>query len=287
MSAIRSISAATSAGALAGLESGDPEASGPTVVLLHGWPESSAAWRPLMTAAGARHLVAFDLPGIGGSVDVRTDGSTTAVAALLDEALASLGLDGVVLVGHDFGGMTAWAMLRAHPSRIGAVVIADTVVPGVEPWTAVHANPWVWHFRFHAIPNLPETLVAGRERAYFDFFFDVLGGATRVPDSAREAAVDAYRDPRALAAGFDWYRGLDSAAAWEHGCAGDAVDVPLTYIRGEHEGGEMGAYLAGFRAAGVRSVESVLITGCGHFTLDEAPEALWESIAAIEAPATS
>ena len=44
------------------------------------------------------------------------------------------------------------------------------VAPGVEPWTKVQANPYIWHFAFHSIPVLPETLVAGRERPYFDYF---------------------------------------------------------------------------------------------------------------------
>jgi hypothetical protein len=44
----------------------------------------------------------------------------------------------------------------------------------VAPWDAVERNPHIWHFAFHAVPELPEKLVAGNERAYFDFFYDAI-----------------------------------------------------------------------------------------------------------------
>ena len=49
--------------------------------------------------------------------------------------------------------MTAFAWLRDAPGDVERVVLMDTAIPGVEPWSAVVANPYVWHFAFHSIPG--------------------------------------------------------------------------------------------------------------------------------------
>lgn len=53
-------------------------------------------------------------------------------------------------------------------------------IPGVDPWEEVKRNPFIWHFAFHAIPDLPEKLITGKERVYFDYFFNTLSAK---PDS--------------------------------------------------------------------------------------------------------
>ena len=79
----------------------------------------------------------------------------------------------MTLVGHDIGGMVAYAALRQQPEP-ARVVVMDTVVPGLGPWKEVLANPHIWHFALHSVPDLPETLIPGREAQYFDYFYDAL-----------------------------------------------------------------------------------------------------------------
>jgi pimeloyl-ACP methyl ester carboxylesterase len=259
------------------VEAGDP--GRPAYVLLHGWPQSWHCWRGVLAlGAGQAHLVALDLPGVGDSTGDPTDGSKQALAAVVDGVIRSLGLHKPTLVGHDCGGMVAWACLRSG-ADLGRVVIMDTVVPGLDPWEAVLASPYVWHFAFHAVPGLPETVVAGRERSYFDYFFDALTpDPTRIAVEAREAAVVAYRRPEALAAGFGWYRSL-AADAVANAAQQDAVGIPLLYVRGSEEGGDIERYVAAFRKAGVTDVSSAVIAGAGHFTMEEDPVAVWRAIA--------
>jgi pimeloyl-ACP methyl ester carboxylesterase len=256
------------------------EAGRPAHLFLHGWPQSWQCWQGVMAeaAAAGAHVVAVDLPGVGDSVGDPTDGSKRALAGVVHELIGALGLERPTLVGHDCGGMVAWAYLRSF-DEVRRVVIMDTVVPGLDPWADVLANPYVWHFAFHAIAGLPETLVAGRERAYFDYFFDVLTpDPTRISAEARAASVAAYRRPGALAAGFSWYRSLAAdAAANAHDVA--PVGVPLLYLRGSEEGGDIERYLAGFRKAGVADVTAAVIAGAGHFTMTEDPAAVWRAIA--------
>lgn len=187
-----------------------------------------------------------------------------------------MGLTEVTLVGHDAGGMVAYACLR-RCQGLARVVVMNTVIPGVAPWETVLANPHIWHFGLHAVPALPETLVRGREAAYFDYFYDILSAdPARITREARAAHVDAYRAEGALTAGFDLYRAFGQDA--EDNAAVSRVDTPLRYLRGAHEHGDIAAYAAGFRAAGIANLTTGTIPGAGHFAPEEAPEAVWHLI---------
>lgn len=258
------------------VEAGDPAA--PPVLLVHGWPQSWAAWRGVMTAGAAQaRVIAFDLPGLGESTGDPTDGSKLELAAVVHGLVGALGLERPTLAGHDCGGMVAWSYAKTY-TDVSRVAILDTVIPGIDPWRAVLANPYVWHFAFHSIPHLPETLVAGHQRAYFDYFFDVLSPEPDlITEAAREAAVAAYSTESALAAGFSWYRHL-TADAKANAADDTPVATPLRYVRGSREGGDIEGYATAFRAAGFADVTTALVDGAGHFTLEEDPAATWQAI---------
>jgi pimeloyl-ACP methyl ester carboxylesterase len=259
------------------VEAGDP--GSPPVVFLHGWPESWRSWRAVMALAAPHvHAIALDLPGIGGSTGEATDGSKHEIAGVVHGVIEAMGLRDVTLVGQDAGGMVAYTYARAHD--VARVVIADVVVPGLGPWDEVLANPHVWHFAFHGVPELPERLVSGREAEYFDYFFDAVSAdPTAITKEARADYVEAYSRPAALTAGFNWYRTFPQDAARNRQVAEHGTSTPLLYLRGEHEGGDIAAYVDGFRDAGILDVSHGRVAGAGHFTQEEAPEATWHHIA--------
>ncbi len=260
------------------VEAGDPAAA--PVVFLHGWPESWRSWLPVMERADEQvRAIALDLPGVGESTGAATDGSKRELARVVRSVIGALALDGVTLVGHDAGGMIAYSYLRAYDD-VARVVIMDVVVPGVDPWDEVLRNPYIWHFAFHSIPELPERLVQGRQAEYFDFFYEVLcADPAKVGAEARAAYVEAYSRASALTAGFDWYRTFPRDAAENGETLGHETTTPLLYLRGEHESGDIDAYVAGFRAAGVAHVEQGIVPGAGHFAPEEAPEETWRLLA--------
>ena len=99
--------------------------------------------------------------------------------------------------------MIVYPYLRSF-GDLARAVIMDVVIPGVPPWQEVVRNPYIWHLAFHSVPRLPELLVQGHQREYFDFFYDVLSadpaaitpaGATgtpgRTPPTARSRPVSA------------------------------------------------------------------------------------------------
>lgn len=106
---------------LHGLEQG----AGPPLLLLHGFPDHAAAWRPLMTRLqGSLRVVAPDQRGYGDSSrpaaveDYRIDLLVADLIALLD----ALGLPEVHLCGHDWGGVLAFELAARCPGRVASLV---------------------------------------------------------------------------------------------------------------------------------------------------------------------
>jgi pimeloyl-ACP methyl ester carboxylesterase len=143
----------------------------PYLVLLHGWPQTGLAWEGVLADLGRDFFaLAFDLPGVGDSNGLPLSGEKTVIADLILKAAEAAGGKSIIVAGYDVGGMIAFACARDHGGRIDGAVVMNTVLPGIEPWSKIIADPRIWHFAFHAIPELPELLVAGHERAYFDYF---------------------------------------------------------------------------------------------------------------------
>lgn len=263
------------------VESGPPE--GRPFLFLHGWPESWRTWLDVMDAADEgrsdARIIAIDLPGIGESVGTVGGGSKLRLAETVHALVRRLGLAQPTLVGHDAGGMAAYAHLRRFDDA-ERVVIMNTAIPGVAPWNEVLRNPHIWHFGLHAVPNLPETLVQGRQREYFDYFYDALSAHPgRISAASRAAHAAAYRDDAALTAGFDLYRALPQDAEDNTALAeASASDTPLLYMRGDRESGDIDAYAQGFRNAGVTNLTTATVSDAGHFAQEEQPAEVWRII---------
>lgn len=259
--------------------------TGPAVVFLHGWPQDWHAFASIMAlAASDLHAIAIDLPGIGKSHVANASGDKRGIAAVVRTVMAKLGLTDTTLVGHDVGGQVVFAFLTTFPDDLQRAVIMDVVIPGISPWDEVLKNPYIWHFAFHSIPRLPETLVRGKEGPYFDFFFDLISSHPEaITADARSAYVKAYATPGALSTGFDWYRAFpeDARVNTAFASSPDHITTPLLYLRGEDEGGNLATYLEGFRAAGIEHVHGALIPESGHFASEEQPAAVWERISSF------
>lgn len=244
----------------------------PALILLHGWPHSGALYDGVIDELAVENFVlAFDLPGIGASRGAPPSAEKTVLADIVLAAAETLGARSIVMAGLDVGGMIAFAAARDHADRIAGAVVMNTVIPGVEPWSKVIADPRIWHFAFHAVPGLPETMVGGRERPYFDFFIDFLAGdKEKVTASMREAFVAAYARPEALKAGFDWYRSFELDA--KRNAVAKAIGTPMQYVRGDADARNIDDYVEGLRRIGVSDLQHEIIPG-GEFSPLEAPDA--------------
>lgn len=221
------------------------------------------------------HCVALDLPGIGDSETPPRANDKCTLAGYVHRVIDQLGLRDVTLVGHDAGGMIVYAYLHAFPDTVARAAILDVVIPGIDPWSDVIRNPQIWHFGFHAIPDLPERMVAGREAAYFDFFFDAIAASpSSISRDSRATYAAAYARPAALHTGFEWYRAFDQDARDNTASRGVAIKTPVLYVRGDRETGDIADYVRGLRDAGLADVHGAVLSGCGHFSPDEQPDHL-------------
>jgi pimeloyl-ACP methyl ester carboxylesterase len=260
------------------VEAGDLAA--PPVLLLHGWPQSWRTWRDVMTIGSTTaRMIAIDLPGVGGSTGDATDGSKRAIAEVVHGLIEAMQLEDLTLIGQDAGGVVAYSYLRTYDD-IARVVIVNAAIPGIDPWDELLANPFVWHIAFHGTPQLPEQLVQGRQREYFDYFYDLLApDPATITDEARAEYAEAYGTAEALTAGFNWYRAFGADARANRRSADHPPRTPLLFLHGEHEFGDLESYVAGLRSANVHDVTGAVIPGAGHFAQEDAPEQLWAAIA--------
>ena len=186
---------------------------GPAVILLHGYTQTSHMWRPLIPLLADKFtVIAPDLPGIGDS-DIPSDGLDMKSAAIRIHDLAkSLGVQKAEVVGHDIGLMVAYAYAAQFPAEVTKLVLMDAFLPGVEGWEAIYNNPGIWHFRFNG--PTPEALVKGRERIYFDYFWnDFAADKTHsIPEADRRAYAAAYARPGRMHAGWAYFVSFLQAA---------------------------------------------------------------------------
>lgn len=264
----------------------------PAILLLHGWPENWKAFKSVLHELGsAAHVVAIDLPGIGDSITAPCSYDKRTLAHSICRLIDVLKLEDVTLVGQDIGGQIVFAALHQVCPRIRRAVIASVAIPGLEPWDEILANPAIWHFAFHAVPYLPEHLVSAGIAEYFDYFYDELAAnPQRIERSLRQAFVAAYSGPKALHAGFEWYRAFERDVRDNQGFASNPVSTPVLYLRGRKDQGlPLDRYLTGLKSGGLQNVTGKLIPDSGHFIAIEQPvafaSAILEFVNAVSAPA--
>ena len=186
---------------------------GTPLILLHGYAETSLMWKPIIPALAERFtVIAPDLPGIGDS-DIPADGLDMKGAAIRIHDLAkSLGVQKAEVVGHDIGLMVAYAYAAQFPAEVTKLVLMDAFLPGVPGWEVVYNNSNLWHFRFNG--PTPEALVRGRERIYFDYFWNDFAADKNhsIPEAAREAYAAAYARPGRMHAGWAYFVSFQQAA---------------------------------------------------------------------------
>ncbi|WP_418939793.1 alpha/beta fold hydrolase [Paraburkholderia bryophila] len=262
---------------------GNPD--GDVVVLLAGFPESWFAWRKVMSLlAPVCQIVALDLPGQGDS-DRPIDGyDTQALAQQVHRLLQQLGMSRYSLAAHDVGAWVAYPYAALFGSEIHRLALLDAGIPGITLPAALPTAPeraWrTWHFSFHTIPDLPETLIAGREREYLDWF---LRRKTANPHAFSDADLDEYLrifvKDGGLRAGLAYYRAA-SLSARQNGelSANGKLPTPLLAL-GSDQGSiaDMATPLREFFV----DVQGCTISHCGHFLPEEQPQIVAEELAAF------
>jgi pimeloyl-ACP methyl ester carboxylesterase len=249
-----------------------------SLVLLHGWPQSKEVYDRVVDGLADDHFVlAFDLPAIGDSRGAPRSAEKKDLAHVVLGAAERCGARSPIVAGFDVGGMIAYAAARDHAHRVSGAIVMNTIIPGIDPWSKVLTDPRIWHFAFHATPALPELLVAGHQRAYFDFFVDFLAGRKdTITERHRATFAKAYERPDALRAGFDWYRAMPADA--ERNGQPKQIQTPMLYLRGDVDGGSPDDYVRGLREKGAKHLSGAVLHDSGEFAPLEVPEAFMREV---------
>jgi pimeloyl-ACP methyl ester carboxylesterase len=263
------------------LRAAGPEDSGEAVVFVHGNPGSADDWERLVDAAGAVGVraVAFDLPDFGETVAPEGFEHTVGgYAAFVDAALATLAIDRVHLVAHDFGGPIGLAWAARRPESLASAVLIDT---GTLPGYRWHRLARIWR-----TPGLGELFQATTTRAGFRWAVG-RGEPRGLPRGFLDTMYDHY-DRRTRQAVLKLYRatGDPSQGAAELAALFAPRDIPALVLWGDHD-----AYLPSSFAQRQRDLfpnaDVHILPASGHWPFADAPETVErlfvEHLAKVEA----
>jgi pimeloyl-ACP methyl ester carboxylesterase len=183
---------------------------GAPLLLLHGWPEFSLTWEPVMQRLADRfRLIAPDLRGFGDSDKPEGSFGPADHAADILAWVDALGLDRVGIVGHDVGGAVMQPLARTAPERIAGLFFFDFVHPGIGPRMAApdRLNE-IWYQSFNQMELAPLLVGASRAtcRAYIGHFLRHWSHRKQAFDDVLDAFTDNFMKPGNLAGGFAHYR---------------------------------------------------------------------------------
>jgi pimeloyl-ACP methyl ester carboxylesterase len=249
---------------------------GPALILLHGYTQTSRMWKPIIPLLAEKFtVIAPDLPGIGDS-DIPTKGLDMKSAATTIHALVkSLGIQKARVVGYDIGLMVAYAYAAQFPAEVEKLVVMDAFLPGVAGWEDVYNNPGIWHFRFNG--STPEELVRGRERTYFDYFWnDFAADKTHsIPEADRVAYAAAYARPGRMRAGWAYFVSFQQAAKDFAELSKTKLTMPVLAIGREKANGTV----LGLQMKLVASdAKMVVLKNTWHWVLEENPKETTEAL---------
>ncbi|VWD21280.1 alpha/beta fold hydrolase [Burkholderia contaminans] len=248
--------------------------AGTPVLLIPGWPQTWFAWRHVMQALAAHGFmaIAVDPPGTGYSDRPDAGYDTGRTAATLHRVMVQLGFDVYQVVGHDVGMWVAYALASDHPEAVKSLALTEAVIPGLAPAPSIFAPPeeniFLWHFMFNQLADLPETLIAGRERAYLEFMFN--RWSFRRDCVAVDVYIDAYSAPGGLRGGFAYYRAIPETIRQNQARAQRKLTMPVLAIGAEHATGDAPLVTMRDNATDLRGG---VVPDCGHFIMEEAPDA--------------
>jgi pimeloyl-ACP methyl ester carboxylesterase len=188
-------------------EAGD----GPPLLLLHGWPQHWYEWRKLIPRLASQfRLIAPDLRGFGWSEAPGRGYSPETFAADQVALLDELEIESASVIGHDWGGYTAFLLALGAPERVERMVVlnAPHPWPPVSPRTLLQL-PRTWYVVANALPVLGPKLVASRMPAVI-----MRHGNVHDPfEDGVEVYADRLRDPERAEATSALYRYYLSALA--------------------------------------------------------------------------
>lgn len=242
---------------------------GSPVVLLHGYAQTSHMWNPILPLLAQNHTVIVpDLRGAGGSSKPESGYDKKNMALDIHALVTSLGLKRASIVGHDIGLMVAYAYAAQFPQETERLALMDAFLPGIGDWKNVWLMRDLWHFHFYG--DVPLALVKGRERTYFEHFWNDFAADPKhsVSEADRRIYAKAYAQPGGMRAGFEYFKNFERDAKDFAEFSAAKLSMPVLVLTGEKASG---TFLIEQAKLVATNVDGKVVAGSGHWLMEEAP----------------
>lgn len=187
----------------------------------------------------------------------------------IHELIKSLGYEGATIIGHDIGLMVAYAYAAQFPQETDRVVLMDAFLPGIDNWKDVWLMRDLWHFHFYG--EVPLALVKGRERIYFEHFWNDFAADPKlsVSEVDRQIYAKSYAQEGGMRAGFEYFKNFEQDAKNFSIFSTRKLEMPFLVLTGEKASGN---FLIEQARAIANHVQGKIILGAGHWLMEEAPQ---------------
>jgi len=244
---------------------------GTPMIMLHGWPQSSYVWRKVVPLLSEKYrIILIDLPGLGHSQSCDSF-STADISDILSEVAYALDLSSYHLVGHDIGAWVAVTHALKYEDQLLSLTVVDAGIPGLIPdelFKPANASR-IWQFYFHAVHDIPEFLIEGKEYAYLSWYFhnkSIVKDAISKSDT--EFYVNQYMHKDVMSHGFEYYRAFPKSAEQNLSLI-KTLQIPVLALGGESGvGTSIGVAMNKIS----NKVTTHVIVDCGHYVPEERPK---------------
>jgi pimeloyl-ACP methyl ester carboxylesterase len=252
--------------------------AGEPVFLLHGVPKTMLYWRHLVPLLTPHHtVVAVDNRGFGGSQRPPAGYDTATMAGDVAELATHLGFEEFRVAGEDWGAAIAYAVAAFHRPRVRQLVFQETLLPGLpagelDPSLAADDGRTGWHFAFFTVPNLPELLLAGRERTFWTYFARrQMWDPSALTEEDIDEMVHSVEQPGGTRAILEMYRARQTDAEQNRPHYADPISCPVLAVGGQ---AYLGDAVSRQLVQVARDVRGAVIPASGHNIALENPAAL-------------
>lgn len=239
---------------------------GEPLLLVHGFGQNWYMWNRLLPELSKHFtIIAPDMRGVGESGKPAGGYDKKNMAVDLHELIKKLGFHHINLAGHDIGLMVAYAYAAQFPADVKKLALMDALLPGIEPvWSQVRAQAW-W-FGFFAMPN-SGAIVAGKAGLFLEGFWPVVGYVKNpFTKTEKDEFIRAYSIPGATTGAFHWFGEFNHDAKDNLEFMKTKLTMPLLALGADHSAG---SYLAAHCRLVATNVKEVIITGAGHWVVQE------------------
>jgi pimeloyl-ACP methyl ester carboxylesterase len=241
--------------------------TGSPLILLHGWPQTWAEWRPVMPALAQNHtVIAFDLPGLGTSTIPAGGFDKTTTAKRIREGVRKLGFTGQVgLLTHDVGTLVGYPYARDFPTEVSRLVAMDVTLSGFGLEDAYGLS---FHFGFNMSPApVPETIMDNDDVP--TYLGNLFNGAHHPERIDQQTYFNAYSSPARRSAGYNYYRAFPGDATENQAKApGHHLQMPVLAMGAEFG---FGPAVAGSFTQVADDVRTVIAPDSAHWIEEENP----------------